>query len=64
MAISRGIVYSVHAQDLLMYRGALDENEARELYAFHSAIFVLLLDSLMLGLAITTAIIALTSLLD
>jgi hypothetical protein len=46
LAISRGIVYSVHAQDLLMYRGALDENDARELNAFHSAIFVLLLDSL------------------
>jgi hypothetical protein len=46
LAISRGIVYSVHAQDLLMYCGALDESEARALSAFHSAIFVLLLDSL------------------
>lgn len=46
LAISRGIIYSVHAQDLLMYRGTLDEGEARELNAFHSAIFALLLDSL------------------
>jgi hypothetical protein len=46
LAISRGIVYSVHAQDLLMYYGALTAGEAAALNAFHSAIFVLLLDSL------------------
>jgi hypothetical protein len=46
LPISRGIVYSVHAQDLLMYQGALDADETKELNAFHSAIFALLLDGL------------------
>jgi hypothetical protein len=46
LAISRGIVYSVHAQDLLMYRGTLSESEAKILGDFHSAVFTLLLDSL------------------
>jgi hypothetical protein len=46
LAISRGIVHSVHAQELLMYRGARDAPEAKELNAFHAAVFVLLLDSL------------------
>jgi hypothetical protein len=49
LEISRGIVYSVHAQDLLMYQSALDANEAKELNAFHSAVFSLLLEALNKG---------------
>jgi hypothetical protein len=46
LSISRGIVYSVQAQDMLMYQGMLDATEAKALNTFHSAIFMLLLDSL------------------
>jgi hypothetical protein len=37
--ISRGIVFSVQAQDLLMYLDALDDNEVKQLNAFHFAIY-------------------------
>jgi hypothetical protein len=37
--LSRGIVYSVQAQDLLMYFGALGNDDTRQLDAFHSALF-------------------------
>jgi hypothetical protein len=46
LAISRGIVYSVQGQDLLMYQGALDAAEVKTLNAFHAGVFTLLLDSL------------------
>jgi len=46
LSISRGIVYSVHAQDLLMYLDALTPAEIKELNAFHSAIYDLLINSL------------------
>jgi hypothetical protein len=37
--LSRGVVYFVHAQDLLAYLGALDENEAKLINRFHSAMY-------------------------
>jgi hypothetical protein len=46
LAISRGIIYSVHAQDLLMYLGAFAPAEIKELNAFHSAIYDLLIKGL------------------
>jgi hypothetical protein len=46
LAISRGIVYSVNAQDLLAYQGALSGDETKALNTFHSTVFELLLDSL------------------
>ena len=42
LQISRGVVYSVHAQDLLMYLGSLDVEQARRLTAFHVAMFDLI----------------------
>jgi hypothetical protein len=46
LSIARGIIYSAHAQDLLMYVGALNEADARQLNAFHAAIYELLRNSL------------------
>jgi hypothetical protein len=46
LEVSRGILYSVQAQDLLMYRGALSAAEVAALNAFHSAVSELLLNSL------------------
>jgi hypothetical protein len=43
LSISRGVIYSVHAQDLLMYLDALAPAEIKELNAFHSAIYDLLI---------------------
>jgi hypothetical protein len=40
--LSRGVVYSVHAQDLLMYLGALEADEAKLVNTFHSAMYDLL----------------------
>jgi hypothetical protein len=37
--LSRGIIYSVQAQDLLMYLGALDDADTKQLDAFHSAVY-------------------------
>ncbi|HKD25302.1 MAG TPA: hypothetical protein VKC66_05210 [Xanthobacteraceae bacterium] len=51
LTISRGIVYSVHAQDLLGYLDALTPAEIKELNAFHSAIYNLLIKGLNWGWA-------------
>jgi hypothetical protein len=40
--ISRGVIYSVHAQDLLQFIGALDETETFVLDAFHAAMYTLI----------------------
>jgi hypothetical protein len=40
--ISRGVIYSVHAQDLLQSIGAFDSAQASQLNVFHNAIFNLL----------------------
>jgi hypothetical protein len=45
LSISRGIIYSVHAQDLLMYLDAFTPAEIKELNAFHSAIYTLLFNT-------------------
>jgi hypothetical protein len=39
LALGRGFIFSVHAQDLLQYLNALDAEETRRLDAFHSAMF-------------------------
>jgi hypothetical protein len=46
LAVSRGIVYSVQAQDLLSYAGALNDAELKQVDAFHVAMFDLLRNSL------------------
>jgi hypothetical protein len=46
LLVSRGIVYSVHAQDLLMYLGTLNAAEAQQANAFHSAMFELIRNAL------------------
>jgi hypothetical protein len=40
--LGRGVIYSVHAQDLLQSFGALDAGEVNRLNAFHGAIFELI----------------------
>jgi hypothetical protein len=45
LTLGRGIIYSVHAQDLLQSVGALNADEVRRLNAFHGAIFELLRQS-------------------
>jgi len=45
ITIGRGILYSVHAQDLLESLGALNSDEVRRLNAFHAAIFELIRQS-------------------
>ncbi|MBV8281704.1 MAG: hypothetical protein JO347_06540 [Candidatus Eremiobacteraeota bacterium] len=45
LVLGRGIIYSVHAQDLLLSLGVLDADEVRRLDAFHSAIFDLMRQS-------------------
>ena len=40
--LGRGVVYSVHAQDLLQSLGALAAEETRRLDAFHGAAFELI----------------------
>jgi hypothetical protein len=42
LQIARGVIYSVHAQDLLQSIGALDAKEATELNSFHAAMFNLI----------------------
>jgi hypothetical protein len=46
LLVSRGIVYSADAEDLLMYLGKLNEAEAKEVNAFHSAMFELIRNAL------------------
>jgi hypothetical protein len=45
LTLGRGIIYSVHAQDLLEGMGALNADEIRRLNAFHGAIFELIRQS-------------------
>ena len=45
LTLGRGIIYSVHAQDLLEGMGALNADEIRRLNAFHEAIFDLIRQS-------------------
>jgi hypothetical protein len=45
LTLGRGIIYSVHAQDLLEGLGALNANELSRLNAFHRAIFELIRQS-------------------
>jgi hypothetical protein len=45
LTIGRGIIYSVHAQDLLEWLGGLNADEVRRLNAFHGAIFELIRQS-------------------
>jgi hypothetical protein len=46
LAIARGVIYSVHAQDLLMYSGAITPEEAKRLEAFHAAMYELIRNAL------------------
>lgn len=46
LPISRGVVYSVHAVDLLMYLGALNPTEANAATKLHEALFTLMRNSL------------------
>jgi hypothetical protein len=45
LTLGRGIIYSVHAQDLLEGMGVLNADEIRRLNAFHEAIFELIRQS-------------------
>ncbi len=45
ITLGRGIIYSVHAQDLLEGMGVLNADEIRRLNAFHEAIFELIRQS-------------------
>ena len=45
LQIGRGVVYSVHAQDLLQSIGALKSVDVTELNAFHAALFGLILEA-------------------
>jgi hypothetical protein len=45
LTLGRGIIYSVHAQDLLESLGALNSDEVQRLNAFHGAIFELIRQS-------------------
>jgi hypothetical protein len=61
LTIGRGIIYSAHAQDLLMYLGVLDDRAVAELDRFHAAMFELMRNSqnyasTILGAATSTAI--------
>lgn len=42
LALARGMLYSVQAQDLLMYLGSLNDAEAKQAFAFHAAMYGLL----------------------
>jgi hypothetical protein len=42
LAISRGVIYSAYAQDLLMYYGATTPEETKRLDAFHAAMYELI----------------------
>jgi hypothetical protein len=45
LVLGRGVVYSVHAQDLLQSIGAVDAGEASRLDAFHAGLFELIRQS-------------------
>lgn len=45
LQVGRGIVYSVHAQDLLQSIGAFNSAQTNELNVFHAAIFNLILEA-------------------
>jgi hypothetical protein len=45
LALGRGVIYSVHAQDLLQSAGALSGDQVRRLNAFHGALFDLIRQS-------------------
>jgi hypothetical protein len=45
LVLGRGVVYSVQAQDLLQFAGAIDAAEASRLNAFHGALFELIRQS-------------------
>jgi hypothetical protein len=45
LVLGRGVVYSVHAQDLLQSIGAVDAGEASRLDGFHAALFELIRQS-------------------
>jgi hypothetical protein len=46
LELGRGVVYSVHAQDLLQYLGALNAEEERRLGALHGGLFDLIREAL------------------
>jgi len=46
LAVSRGVIYSAYAQDLLMYSGAITQEEAKRLDAFHTAMYELIRNAL------------------
>jgi hypothetical protein len=46
LAVARGVIYSVQAQDLLMYVGTLSDADAKQINAFHSAMYELLRNAL------------------
>lgn len=46
LQVSRGIVYSVQTQDLLMYLGALNATEVKEANEFHGAMYDLIRNAL------------------
>lgn len=46
LQVSRGVVYSVHAQDLLMYFGTLNAEAINHLNGFHAAMFDLVRNAL------------------
>jgi hypothetical protein len=46
LVVSRGIIYSVQAEDMLLYAGALGEADAKQIDAFHAAMFDLLRNAL------------------
>jgi hypothetical protein len=46
LQVARGVVYSVQAQDFLLYLGAVDDEEARPLNTFHAAMYELIRNAL------------------
>jgi hypothetical protein len=46
LAISRGVIYSAYAQDLLMYSSAATQEGAKRLDAFHAAMYELIRNAL------------------
>jgi len=46
LVVSRGIIYSLQAEDMLLYLGDLNDAEQKQVTAFDSAMFTLLLNAL------------------
>jgi len=46
LLVARGVIYSVQAQDLLMYLGTLTDTEVNQVNAFHSAMYELIRNAL------------------